>query len=81
MAEARQAVKYTFLKVDATALSWPMQEREAAVREFADLVGGVVSRPRCTLDEGVTVMRCVEAIRLSHARRAVQSLTGQVVAR
>ncbi len=38
MAEARQAVKYTFLKVDATALNWPMEERAAAVREFADLL-------------------------------------------
>ena len=38
MAEARQAVKYTFLKVDAPALGWPMEEREAAVREFTDLL-------------------------------------------
>jgi len=38
MAEARQAVKYTFLKVEAPALGWPMEEREAAVREFTDLL-------------------------------------------
>src|SRR2546428_3174301 len=38
MAEARQAVKYTFLKVEAPVLSWPVEEREAAVREFTDLL-------------------------------------------
>src|SRR3989442_15830530 len=38
MAEARQAVKYTFLKVEALVLSWPAEEREAAVREFTDLL-------------------------------------------
>jgi chlorite dismutase len=38
VAEARQAVKYTFLKVDAPVLSWPVEQREAAVREFADLL-------------------------------------------
>jgi chlorite dismutase len=38
MTEARQAVKYTFLKVDAAALRWPVEEREAAVREFTDLL-------------------------------------------
>jgi chlorite dismutase len=38
VAEARQAVKYTFLKVEATALSWPIDERESAVREFTDLL-------------------------------------------
>src|ERR1700674_5288007 len=39
MAEARQAVKYTFLKVEAPVLSWPVEEREAAVREFTDVLG------------------------------------------
>ena len=38
MPEARQAVKYTFLKVDEAALRWPTDEREAAVREFTDLL-------------------------------------------
>src|SRR5437588_4736227 len=38
MADARQVVKYTFLKVEAPVLSWPTEEREAAVREFADLL-------------------------------------------
>ncbi len=32
MAEVRQAVKYTFLKVDGPVLGWPVTEREAAVR-------------------------------------------------
>ena len=38
MAEARQVVKYTFLKVEAPVLSWPAEEREAAVREFTELL-------------------------------------------
>src|SRR3989449_9215599 len=38
MAEARQVVKYTFLKVEAPVLSWPAEEREAAVREFTGLL-------------------------------------------
>src|SRR3984893_7846294 len=38
MTEARQAVKYTFLKVDAPVLSWTVGEREAAVREFTELL-------------------------------------------
>src|SRR5256885_15796796 len=38
MADARQVVKYTFLKVEAPVLSWPAAEREAAVREFTDLL-------------------------------------------
>src|SRR3989442_6554073 len=38
MAEARQVVKYTFLKVEAPVLGWPAQEREAAVREFTELL-------------------------------------------
>src|SRR3977135_2086852 len=37
MAEARQAVKYTFLKGEAPVLGCAMGEREAAVREFADV--------------------------------------------
>jgi len=38
MAEARQVVKYTFLKVEAPVLSWTAQERVAAVREFTELL-------------------------------------------
>src|SRR5205814_6683545 len=38
MAEARQLVKYTFVKVDPRALSWAANERQAAVREFAGLL-------------------------------------------
>src|SRR5207253_8501788 len=38
MADARQVVKYTFLKVEAPVLSWPAAEREAALREFTDLL-------------------------------------------
>src|SRR5438874_6225158 len=38
MAEARQVVKYTFLKVEAPVLSWPAEEREAAMREFTELL-------------------------------------------
>src|ERR1700674_776137 len=38
MADVRQAVKYTVLKVEAPVLSWPLEEREAAVREFTDLL-------------------------------------------
>ena len=38
MAEARQVVKYTFLKVDPALLGWPIDEREAAVHEFTDLL-------------------------------------------
>ena len=38
MAEARQVVKYTFLKVEAPVLSWPATEREAAAREFTELL-------------------------------------------
>jgi chlorite dismutase len=37
--EPRQVVKYTFLKIDPTVLGWPIDEREAAVREFSDLLG------------------------------------------
>ena len=38
MAEVRQAVKYTFLKVDGRVLSWPVEEKDAAVREFTELL-------------------------------------------
>ena len=38
MAEARQAVKYTFVKVDPAVLKWPAGERQAAGREFAGLL-------------------------------------------
>jgi len=40
VAEARQAVKYTFLKVDSSVLAWSVEEREAAVREFTELLEG-----------------------------------------
>ena len=40
MAEARQLVKYTFVKVDPAALGWNITERQAAVREFAGLLDG-----------------------------------------
>src|SRR6202165_4600246 len=36
MAEARQAVKYTFLKVEAPVLRWPVEGRAAAGREFTE---------------------------------------------
>jgi chlorite dismutase len=39
MAERRQVVKYTFLKVEPRVLAWPAEERETAAREFADLLG------------------------------------------
>ena len=38
MAEARQVVKYTFVKLDAEGLGWPLKEKEAASREFAELL-------------------------------------------
>ena len=38
MAEARQLVKYTFLKVDASLLAWPVDQRETAAREFTELL-------------------------------------------
>jgi len=38
MAEARQVVKYTFVKVDAQVLAWPVEERQAAADEFAQLL-------------------------------------------
>jgi chlorite dismutase len=38
MAEARQVVKYTFLKVDAQALEWSQSERQAAAGQFAGLL-------------------------------------------
>jgi len=38
MAEARQAVKYTFLKVAAPVLAWPADERLAALMEFPQLL-------------------------------------------
>jgi chlorite dismutase len=40
MAEARQAVKYTFLKVDTEALGWSESKRQAALNEFAGLLDG-----------------------------------------
>ena len=38
MAEARQVIKYTFVKVDAQVLAWPVEERQAAADEFAQLL-------------------------------------------
>ena len=38
MAEARQVVKYTFLKIEPAVLGWPVEERESAFREFAELL-------------------------------------------
>lgn len=67
---------------DTTAVACERNDMFVAeAREFVDLVRGVVGRARCTLDDGVAVMRCIEAIRLSHARLAVQGLTGPAVRR
>ena len=38
MAETRQLVKYTFVKVQAEVLAWATSERQAALREFAGLL-------------------------------------------
>src|SRR5260370_39679212 len=38
MAEERQVVKYTFLKIEPPVLGWPAEEREAAAREFTELL-------------------------------------------
>jgi len=38
MAEARQVVKYTFVKVDPAVLAWPVDQRQAAADEFAQLL-------------------------------------------
>ncbi|HVH65326.1 MAG TPA: chlorite dismutase family protein [Candidatus Acidoferrum sp.] len=38
MAETRQLVKYTFLKIDSTVLAWLPNDRAAAAREFTDLL-------------------------------------------
>src|SRR5256712_4210459 len=38
MADARQVVKYTFVKVDPQALAWPAEARQAAAREFTALL-------------------------------------------
>ncbi|HEX3629513.1 MAG TPA: chlorite dismutase family protein, partial [Candidatus Dormibacteraeota bacterium] len=38
MAETRQLVKYTFVKVDPEALAWPEAERQAAAAEFGRLL-------------------------------------------
>ena len=67
---------------DATLLACERNDMFVAeAREFAELVRGALPRARCTLDDGVAVMRCIEAIRLSHARRAVQGLDGPAVPR
>jgi chlorite dismutase len=38
VAEARQVVKYTFLKVDPPVLNWRLDERDAAAREFTEVL-------------------------------------------
>src|SRR2546430_9818701 len=38
MAEPGQVVRYAYLKVEAPFLSWPADDREAAVREFTGLL-------------------------------------------
>ncbi len=38
MAETRQLVKYTFVKVDSSVLAWPADQRAAAAREFTELL-------------------------------------------
>ena len=38
MAEARQVVKYTFAKLDSAVLGWPVDQRQAAADEFAQLL-------------------------------------------
>jgi len=38
MAEARQVVKYTFVKIDPAALAWPADARQTAAREFTELL-------------------------------------------
>jgi chlorite dismutase len=38
MAEARQLVKYTFVKVNSEVLAWPESERQQAAGEFAGLL-------------------------------------------
>src|SRR5438045_5839967 len=38
MAEARQVVKYTFVKINPAALAWPADGRLAAAREFTELL-------------------------------------------
>jgi len=43
MEERRQVVKYTFLKVDSSVLSWSAEERQGAARDFADQLGDVAA--------------------------------------
>jgi chlorite dismutase len=43
MAEARQVVKYTFVKVDPAVLTWSADQRLAAADEFAQLLGARAS--------------------------------------
>jgi len=38
MADARQVVKYTFVKIDPQALAWPADARQAAARELTELL-------------------------------------------
>ena len=40
MADPRQVVKYTFVKVDPALLAWPLDQRQAAAEEFAQLLDG-----------------------------------------
>jgi chlorite dismutase len=38
MADARQVVKYTFVRVDPAVLGWPVEQRQVAADEFAQLL-------------------------------------------
>src|SRR5260370_38007421 len=38
MLEEREVVKYTFLKIEPPVLGWRAEEREAAAREFTELL-------------------------------------------
>jgi chlorite dismutase len=44
MAETRQLVKYTFVKVDAPVLTWPESDRRAAAGEFVELLENGASK-------------------------------------
>jgi hypothetical protein len=47
MAEPRQAVKYTFLKVSASTFAWEESERAAAAAEMASILEDQASRAPC----------------------------------
>jgi chlorite dismutase len=38
MSDARQVVKYTFLKIEPAVFNWPAGERQAAARQFTELL-------------------------------------------